>query len=110
MRIILEKEDLITLLSKALGVELDDESVEISTDPFEVRISKAEKILNPPVTDSEHVVPEDTEEVDAPPNPFIGDIESANAALVAQGSRQPHVLGQGEQIETPPSTKGGFER
>ncbi len=39
MRIILEKKDLLSLLGKALGYPLEDDDVEVTADPFEVRIS-----------------------------------------------------------------------
>ena len=109
MRIILEKKDLISLLSKALGVELDDESVEVQTDPFEGRISKAEQIFKATATaTTTPPIPEEVE--DEEPNPFIGDLSAANAALMAEGSQQPRVLGPNEQAVTPPITRGGFER
>jgi hypothetical protein len=107
MRIILEKKDLISLLSKALGVELDDESMEVQADPFEVRISKAERMFKPP----EGEMPPEPEVVENEgPNPFIGSLSDANAALVEEGSVQPRVLGPNEQVSTPFPTRGGVEQ
>lgn len=40
MRVTLEKPDLVSILSKALGYELADEDVSVQSDPFEVQIRK----------------------------------------------------------------------
>jgi len=48
MRITLEKADLVSLLGKALGVELDITRVTVHPDPFEVIIADAGGIVIPP--------------------------------------------------------------
>jgi len=112
MRIILEKSDIIKLLSKALESELDPESVEITAEPFEAIISKAEKILQPPLPPPPSPPPVNmikegmtrpyrADEVD------IEDLVKANSSMVQEGPKRP--LGSNERSTPPPPTRGGRE-
>ena len=107
MRITLEKEDLLSILSKSLGYTLYDEDVTVQADPFEVHIrsvnvgemaeqiskataAPADPVTNQPATPSQQDTSNSVLTVE--------DVMDQNEEMLT------HPLGPGETEEPPPIT------
>jgi len=106
MKIILEREELIRLLGEAMGVSIDDDDVEVLTDPFEVIIKKMSRIRKAEPEASNQITPEkqvqeDIEEEELGIAELMGASESLVKVAPAKGSGGP-ILGPNATNETPP--------
>lgn len=67
MRLILEKNEIVTILGKHFEANLDPDKVIIRTDPFEIEVCELPLTDAPPPKDDENVVPLASRRVSAPP-------------------------------------------
>lgn len=103
MRIILEKSDIIKLLSKALEAELDPESLVITPEPFEIVISKAEKIMGASPLPSY----KKNTKTQTHPDKSVEQLMQENESMIQESL--PRQLGRNERLEPPPPTRNGEE-
>lgn len=85
MRIILERKDILSLLGKSLGYVLEDEDIEIQTDPFEVRISsvRLEELAQSTQVKEEEELPTQEKPYMHTPEDINGEVEG----LIQQSNR-----------------------
>jgi len=107
MKIILEKKDVIELLGKALNTTLDPTNVQITTEPFEVIVMEADKVLK------SQEPPEEKKEESEPVLPRK-EMTEADSAILMGVSDQLVKLGSPNPVPSsvataPPPTKGGRE-
>jgi len=84
MKITLEREDLATLLSKAMGYDIGEDDMEIRTDPFEVVIRDVRKSDLAKVNENTPAQQPSLAEAATPPEPFAApsmDEEDAQRAI-----------------------------
>jgi len=107
MKIILEREELIRLLGEAMGVNIADEDVEVTTDPFEVIIKKMTRVHKEVPESSDKINPEKQvqEDIEEEEDLDIAELMGASDSLVkiapVKGSNKP-TLGPNATNKTPP--------
>lgn len=114
MKLVLEEEDLIVLLGKALGYEIEPEDVNVSADPFMVTLNNVKQ--QPAPTSVTPPPPPRREEydIDGAPLPETEDVPLSMSELMThsdliqkteQKKQRKRTLGPGESEEPPPLTE-----